>query len=170
MNNKILKLGVFLGVVAALAGGALSFVNGITAPIIEENNLALEMATLSEMYPEAKDDEFEAIEVDVDNKQIQKIYKYDDFYIFNMEVPGYKEGTKFLVSISSSTNIIDKFVTLSNGDTKGLGSKVTEEPFKESVEGNDASEELDTISGATVTSTPVVEGINDAADVMKGIE
>ncbi|WP_462336669.1 FMN-binding protein, partial [Holdemanella biformis] len=54
----------------------------------------------------------------------------------------------------------------SNGDTKGLGSQVTEAPFKKSLEGKDATGQLDTISGATVSSGPVVSGIHEAAKLV----
>ena len=106
----------------------------------------------------------------VSSKTIQKVYKYNDFYIFNMKVSGYKDGTTYLVSIDSQTEVIDKYQALSNGDTKGLGSQVMDEPFKESLEGKSASGELDTISGATVSSTPVIEGIHEADQVLKDMK
>ena len=168
---KILKLGIFLALVAALSGGALSYVNGITAPIIEANELATEKATLLSMYPEAKEDDFVSVDIsNIDSSTITKVYSYGDYYIFNMSVSGYKDGTTFLVSIDKNTNVIDKYVALSNGDTKGLGSKVTEDAFKESMEGKDASGQLDTISGATISSSAVVNGINEAASVMKDLK
>lgn len=168
--NKIIKLAVFLAVVAALAGGSLSFVNGITEPIITANNLAAERASLIEMYPEADVTDFEEVDNPVDSNTITKIYKYNNFYIFNCSVSGYKDGTVFLVSIDKDSLQIDKYVALSNGDTKGLGSKVTEPEFKNSLEGNDATGTLDTISGATVSSSAVVEGIHEAADVVSSLE
>ncbi|MDD7281138.1 FMN-binding protein [Floccifex sp.] len=167
--KKAIHLGVFLAVVSAIAGGALSYVNGITSPIIEENKLAVEKESLLVMYPEATADDFEIVD-GVSTDTITKVYKYNDFYIFNLVVSGYKEGTTFLVSIDSNTEVIDKYQPLSNGDTKGIGSKVMDEPFKTSLEGKVASEQLDTISGATVSSTPVVKGINEACEVMKGLK
>ena len=38
--KNIVKLTVFLAIVAGLAGGALSFVNGMTDPIIQEQKIA----------------------------------------------------------------------------------------------------------------------------------
>ena len=52
--NKIIKLVVFLGVVSAISGLLLGFVNDITAPIIEKNANAAEYATLEVMYPGAE--------------------------------------------------------------------------------------------------------------------
>ncbi|MGN1276464.1 MAG: FMN-binding protein [Floccifex sp.] len=167
--KKAIQLGLFLAIVAALAGGALSYVNGITAPIIAENELKLEKESLLSMYPDANEDEFILID-NLNSSTIQKVYQYNNYYIFNMKVSGYKDGTNFLVSIDSMTGIIDQYQPLSNGDTKGLGSQVMDEPFITSLEGKEASSQLDTISGATVSSTPVINGIHEAYEVMKGIK
>ena len=72
-----------------------------------------------------------------------------------MSVSGYKDGTTFLVSINKDTGVVDKYLALSNGDTKGLGSKVMDSPFRKSIEGKKA----------------VTAGINEAAgyvDELKG--
>lgn len=168
--KNILHLGLFLAVVSALAGGALAYANSVTAPIIKENNEKAEKAVLLEMYPGAAISDFETVDVTTDNPDITRVYKYGDVYIFNMSVSGYDGGTTFLVGINASDNIIDKFQAISNGDTKGIGSKVMDAPFKESLEGKDASGELDTISGATYSSTPIVEGIHQAAEVVAQFE
>ena len=160
--NKIIHLGLFLAIVSAIAGGALAFANQMTAPVIAENNERQEKESLVAMYPDASENDFKVV-----NKTFNsKVYEYKNVYIFNMSVSGYKEGTVFLVSIDKDTKKIDKYNAISNGDTKGLGSQVTEAPFKKSLEGKDATGELDTISGATVSSGPVVNGIHEAAKLV----
>lgn len=161
--NKILKLGVFLAVVSAIAGGALAFANEMTAPVIAANNEKTEKAALLQMYPDASESDFEEVEFKSKSTTVQKVYKYNDLFIFNMKVSGYKDGTTFLVSINSNDKIIDNFLAMSNGDTKGLGSKVLEDDFKNSLLQKSSEEELDTISGATVSSQPVVDAINEAS-------
>lgn len=161
--NKILKLGVFLAVVSAIAGGALAFANEMTAPVIAANNEKTEKAALLQMYPDAPESDFEEVEFKSESTTVQKVYKYNDLFIFNMKVSGYKDGTTFLVSINSNDKIIDNFLAMSNGDTKGLGSKVLEDDFKNSLLQKSSEEELDTISGATVSSQPVVDAINEAS-------
>ena len=161
--NKILKLGVFLAVVSAIAGGALAFANEMTAPVIAANNEKTEKAALLQMYPDASESDFEKVEFKSESTTVQKVYKYNDLFIFNMKVSGYKDGTTFLVSINSNDKIIDNFLAMSNGDTKGLGSKVLEDDFKNSLLQKSSEEELDTISGATVSSQPVVDAINEAS-------
>lgn len=161
--NKILKLGVFLAVVSAIAGGALAFANEMTAPVIAANNEKTEKAALLQMYPDASESDFEEVELKSESTTVQKVYKYKDLFIFNMKVSGYKDGTKFLVSINGDDKIIDNFLAMSNGDTKGLGSKVLEDDFRNSLLQKSSEEELDTISGATVSSQPVVDAINEAS-------
>lgn len=168
--NKIAHLTIFLAIVSAVAGGALALVNQVTAPVIEANNLRLEKESLQKMYPEAKESDFQQVEVKVDNPDVQKVYRYKNYLIFNMKVSGYKDGTTFLVSIDTDTETIDDYYPLSNGDTKGLGSKVMEPEFEKLLEGKPADGELDTISGATITSQGVTEGIHDAADVAEDVE
>ena len=90
--------------------------------------------------------------------------------IFKCSVGGFDGGTVFLVAINSEDDTVDSFQAISNGDTKGIGSKITEDAFKESVTGKKASEPLDTISGATITSTPVVEAINKCAQIAAEIK
>lgn len=161
--NKILHLAVFLAVVSALAGGALAYANQITAPIIAENNEKLEKEVLLTMYPDATESDFELIDFTGDSTTIKKVYRYNDLLIFNMEVSGYKDGTTFLVAINVNDKTIDNYYAISNGDTKGLGSKVMDDDFRNSLLDKDSDGELDTISGATVSSRPVVEGINEAS-------
>lgn len=169
--NKILHLTIFLAVISGIAGGALAFANNMTAPVIAENELKTEQESLQKMYKSAALDDFKPVSFKGDSKTIQKVYSYKNYLIFNMAVSGYKDGTTFLVSIDKDTGIVDKYLGLSNGDTKGLGSKVLESDFTKSVEGKKASESLDTISGATISSSAVTEGINEAAsyvDQLKG--
>ena len=168
--KKIIHLTLFLAVVAALAGGALAWANNMTAPVIAANNEKAEKQVLLEMYPDAKVEDFHIVDYTSNDPSINKIYEYNDNYIFNMSVKGYKDGTTFLVSINKKDGVIDAFKAISNGDTKGLGSKIMDAPFAESVTGKEAGGELDTISGATVTSTPVVEGIHKAAEIVATLE
>ena len=163
--KKILHLTVFLALIAALAGGALAFANNMTAPVIAANELAAEKETLKEIYPDVSDDAFVKVK-DNASKTIEKIFEVEGKgYIFKMKVTGYKDGTSYLVALNKDGSVYD-YVAISNGDTQGLGSKVTEKPFRESLKAKDAAgEEIldDTITGATVSSKPVIEGIREAA-------
>lgn len=130
--KKILHLTVFLALIAALAGGALAFANNMTAPVIAANELAAEKETLKEIYPDVSDDAFVKVK-DNASKTIEKIFEVEGKgYIFKMKVTGYKDGTSYLVALNKDGSVYD-YVAISNGDTQGLGSKVTEKPFRESL-------------------------------------
>ena len=150
--KKILHLTVFLALIAALAGGALGFANSMTVPVIAENELKAERDTLKVIYDDVPDSAF-VVEKENVSKTIQKVFKVEGKgYIFKMKVTGYKDGTSFLVALDKDCKVVD-YVAISNGDTQGLGSKVTEKPFREKLQGADAlgSEiDEDTITGASI--------------------
>lgn len=174
MKNNILHLTLFLGIVSALAGGALAFANQLTAPVIAANAEKAEKESLLEMYPDADLSDFEAVGADditVDHPFVESIYKYEgDKVIFKCAVSGFDGGTVFLVSINADSSEIDNFKVISNGDTAGIGSQIKDDAFKDSIVGKDANGQLDTISGATITSTPVVDAIHTCAELAAQID
>lgn len=161
--KKILHLTFFLALIAAIAGGALAFANNMTAPIVAANALKAEKENLKIIFPDAADSDFEEVKV-TKSDTIEKIFKVKDKgTIFKLQVKGYKEGTSFMVALDDAGKIID-YVVISNGDTKGIGTKVADESFKNSlVNKNAGTDTLDVISGSTVSSRPVIEGIQEAA-------
>lgn len=164
--KKIIHLTLFLAIVSVIAGGALAFANQVTLPIITANKEATEKQSLLELYPGSSVEDFTAVDYTGDSTTIQKVYEYKgEDLVFSMSVSGYSEGTTFLVSIDSDGKIVN-YKGMSNGDTKGLGSRVLDdETFINGLIGHDASGKLDTISGATYSSQPVVDGIAEAAKV-----
>lgn len=168
--KKILHLTLFLAIVSAIAGGALAFANQVTEPIIAANTEATEKKNLMELYPGSAEEDFEQISYTGESKTIQKIYDYKgEALVFSMKVSGYKDGTTFLVSIDPNGMIVD-YKGMTNGDTAGLGSQVLDDAFRDKLVGKDAAGELDTISGATVSSQPVVDGIHEAAAVAQTLQ
>ncbi len=160
--KKILHLTVFLALVATVAGGALAAANAITQPVILENALAAEKENLQKIFPNAANDAFEEVEVKK-SQTIEKIFKVKgEGTVFKLKVSGYKEGTSFMVAFDG-TGTITNYVVLSNGDTQGIGSKVADDAFKNSLIDKKGDGKLDTISGATISSRPVIEGIKEAA-------
>lgn len=160
--KKVLHLTFFLALVAAIAGGALAFANSLTAPIVAANALAAEKENLKLIFPDAADSDFEEVNVK-DSETIEKIFKVaGQGTVFKLQVKGYKEGTSFMVALDDDGTIID-YVVISNGDTQGIGTKVAEESFRTSlIDKNAETDTLDAISGATVSSQPVIEGIAEA--------
>ncbi len=164
--KKIIHLTLFLAIVSAIAGGALAYANQLTAPIIAANEEASEKASLLELYPGSVAEDFTEVSYEGTSTTVQKIYRYkDETYVFSMAVSGYSEGTTFLVAIDDE-GMVAAYKGMTNGDTSGLGTRVLDdEQFINGLLNHDASASLDTISGATRSSQPVVNGINEAAAI-----
>lgn len=159
---KILKLALFLAIVAGLSGAALSFVYDMTDPIIQEQKIASEKENLVKIYASA---EFEAIE-DTDTSKypsIQGIYEAKGSgYVYKCSVTGYGGPVVYLVALDNDGTYKGFEVIDCSQETKGFGSKIADQPFKDGVVGKNIGDPIDTISGATLTSTPVVAGIEEA--------
>lgn len=160
--KKILHLTVFLAIVAGLAGAALSIANNMTDPIIKANNLKAEKKNLVVVYPDAKD--FDEVEIKSGaDKQIEKIYKTENNdYVYKVSVVGFKDNIIFMLGVQNDGTIKD-FVVLQNNDTSGIGTQVNNDSFKAKFVGQKIGGNVDTISGATVSSSAVVRGIDAVA-------
>lgn len=169
---KIIKMGLFLAVVAAIAGGALSAVNSVTAPIIAENAIASERANLELIFPNT--DEFVVVEdFEDENGLIIGVYEaVDAGMAYKVEVMGYANPILFMVGISDDAEIVG-FQILDLNDTPGIGDRVDSSEFTDNVIGKTTTDGIPVLSGATVTSGAVVTGINAAKAMFneqKGIE
>lgn len=163
MMKKAWKMALFLAVVAAVSGLALSATNSLTAPIINANEVAKDREALEVVFPGA---EFEKISSYSDSTgKISAIYKAgDQGYAYKMVVDGFggKGSITFIVGFDQSGTITG-YTVVSQGETKGIGSQVAEEAFVNSVIGKKSGDDVDAISGATISSTAVKEGLNIAA-------
>jgi len=157
---KIIKFAVFLAIICGIAGGALAYVNYITYPIIQERKLAADKATLDQIFSGA---EFALVETFKDDtKLVEKIFEVKDTgYIYKLNVQGYKDIISVMVGLNQSGDIV-KMVVLSVNDTPDIGTKVKEEAYTKLFENKKLADQLDTISGATISSSAVVKAVDAA--------
>lgn len=90
---------------------------------------------------------------------------------------GYGGDISVAVGIAAKTSTITGFSVLSNSETAGLGARCTEDEFVSQFAGKDATSieyvkgggaagnQIDAISGATVTTNAVTEAVNSALAV-----
>ncbi len=90
---------------------------------------------------------------------------------------GYGGDISVAIGIDSETDKITGFSVLSNSETAGLGARCTEDEFTSQFSGKDATSveyvkgggaagnQIDAISGATVTTSAVTEAVNSALAV-----
>ncbi|TFG83888.1 MAG: FMN-binding protein [Erysipelotrichales bacterium] len=169
--KKALYLALFLALTSALAGAVLSGVNSITAPIINDRAIAAVKTTLQEFFPQAT--EFAELEFEDATGLITNVYEAKGAgYAYNVKVQGYKDFITFVVAFSEEAKIVGFRVTAIN-DTPGIGVRVKDKEFSDGVIGKTSTSEIATLSGATISSSAVVKGIDAAKahfNKMKGIK
>ena len=164
--KKILQLTVFLAIVAGLSGAALSFVNGMTDPIIQEQKIASVKENLVKIYPNGE--EFKALDVSLsDYDALDAVYEADkggtvEGYIYETSAQGYGGEVKALIALDKDGTYKGLEIVDCSTETKGIGDQITGESFINSVVGKNIGDSIDTISGATYSSGAVIEGIEQA--------
>ena len=177
--KDILKLGVTLFAICAVAALVLGVTNNITAPVIEERNIQASNEARKIVLSEA--DEFK--ELDGMNSDIV-LEVYEGIkdgqvigYTIKTSSKGYGGAIELMVGISKDGKITG--VEIGNhSETPGLGSKATEPMFKNQYVDKDVlnsllvvkgsannDNEISAISGATITSNGVTNGVNAAMKI-----
>lgn len=177
--KDILKLGVTLFAICAVAALVLGVTNNITAPVIEERNIQASNEARKIVLSET--DEFK--ELDGMNSDIV-LEVYEGIkdgqvigYTIKTSSKGYGGAIELMVGISKDGKITG--VEIGNhSETPGLGSKATEPIFKNQYVDKDVSNsllvvkgsanndnEISAISGATITSNGVTSGVNAAMKI-----
>lgn len=151
-----------LTLICMLISSALAVTNSFTAPVITSAAAARAESARNSIIPEA--DGFELMQLDGLPATVTEVYKSTNNvgYIFMLKTPGYGGDINLICGIKEDGTII-ACKTLSQTETKGLGTKVTETPFESQFVGKDASlDEVSVISGATISSKAYINAIEDA--------
>lgn len=150
--NKVIKLVLFLAIIGGLAGLSVSYVNSITEPIIEANLIKLEEENLERMFPGGT---FIPMEIKDEDGYILGAYEVEGVdKVVKFTAKGYNGSSPIiaLVGFDKDNEIID-LLALSMQETEGYGSRVFEEENIEKLYvGKGLEDEVDLLSGATVTS------------------
>ncbi len=134
--KDIVKLGVILLLVTALAGAALSVVNSITKPRIEQQKRLVTAQALSAALPEAAHG---FIELDTTCKAIQYYRGYRDSskqqlvgYAYLAVENGYSSQIETMVGVDTMGKIVGIKI-LRQLETPGLGTKIEEIRYGETM-------------------------------------
>ena len=165
--NRIWKPIVVLSLICVVVTGALAATNEVTAPIIEEATIAAENAARAEVLPEA--DSFSPVE-GITVEGVSAVYTADNGAgaAITASAKGYGGDVVIMVGIGPDGTITSIEVT-EQGETKGIGSNVVGNPeYLAQYDGLSAAQPLvldqdvDALSGATVSSTAVIDAVNAA--------
>lgn len=175
--KDILKLGAILFLITAICTGILGAIHEITLPIIEQNSVGAEKAAMQELLPDA--DTFE--EVECTDERVTKLTKATQNgeligYIANTAPNGYGGAIELLVGLDGEVNV-KGIKILSHAETPGFGANAEKPAFKDQfidrqtplnlVKTTPGDGDIQALTGATITSTAIVDGVNDVADCVR---
>lgn len=177
--HSILKPGIVLLIITAIAAGLLGVVNNITAEPIAKQKEKTAQESMQKVLPEAK--EFKKLEnlPDGTNENIKECNEgYDDSnnlvgYAVSIGSKGYGGEISIMVGISSD-GVIQGVNINSHSETPGLGANSTNPSFIDqyknksgelTVTKNAPSEnEIQAITSATITSKAVTKAVNEVTE------
>lgn len=167
--NKVFKPIVVLGLICIIITGALAVTNSKTAPVIEEATRLAAEQTRKELLPDA--DGFEEVSgVTVDNvSEIQRATNGVGV-IITSSAKGYGGDVVVMTAFNPDGTIKQVKVT-EQAETKGIGSNVVAVPsYWERYAGLDGTtalvlnQDVDAYSGATISSTALINAVNSAIE------
>ncbi|MBR2499939.1 MAG: RnfABCDGE type electron transport complex subunit G [Clostridia bacterium] len=176
-DNPIL-LAIILFIITALISLLLAFSNNITKDVIEDNLKKEQQIALNAVLE--ADSYAEIVSKSINTAKVVYLAKRGDEtvgYCVNAIPSGFGGEIDMMVGISNDLKVTGiKIISIS--ETPGLGSKVQEtsfiNQFKDKYEnikliknGTPKENEVVAVSGATVSSTAVKNGVNDAITAVK---
>ncbi len=192
-NPKIdfLRMALILFVITSLVAALLGLANYFTAPIIavsaqERLNQSLQsLVKEADSFPTVDDFESE-VTVNGTTVPVEAIYqaldKNGEFkgYCVQVRPMGYSDVIDMIVALNTE-GVVSGVQILSISDTPGIGMKVeSDESFKTSVYGLDSiakivkseskGNEVQVISGASISSSAYINGVNAALAVAKPLD
>lgn len=168
----ILRLTLTLLAITAVVAGLLGLVNALTADRIAELTEEKALSAMREVLPAER---YEALEVTAEG--ISAAYRAAGAgYVVRVSVNGFGGAIDMMVGVGEDGCVTGVSV-ISHGETASLGANCTREDFRARFVG--ASEALavkkdggtvDALTGATVTSRAVTEGVNLALAFVGEVE
>ncbi len=164
---------VVLTLMCLFISAALAVTNNFTEPVITKAAAERAEAARSEVIASAEG--FELMTVDGLPKTVTEVYKTTNNvgFIFMLTAGGYGGEIDIICGLGPDGKIIAT-KTLALTETKGLGTKITEEPFAGQFPGKDAAlDGVDAITGATISSKAYIGAIKDAFaayEIVKGVQ
>ena len=155
--------------VCVVIGSLMAAVNLITAPRIEEAQKQKVQEALSAVVE--NNSGFESIELSELPESVVGVYKDkgSERLAVILSIKGYDSSKPMSVAVGfdEEGKILKCSVISCLGETKGIGSKVSDADFLEQFEGKSDVDDIDGISRATISSSAFKSGIADACAMVR---
>jgi len=176
--KQVLRIITVLTVVGIISGASLVFVYKYASPLIENNQKEETRSAIFKIYPEAKTYTEKGEELFLVKDKNEK----ELGYAFIAEGNGYQGKIKIMAGIKEDFSTLLGIEILESQETPGLGQEITSDNFRkqfinlktspdiEYVRGKkpDKANEIQAITGATISSRAVVTILNARIEEIKG--
>lgn len=172
--KKTVHIIITLTIIGAVSGGLLSVVNKWASPLIASNKRSetekgiFLVQPYGKFYEKINTNEIELYKVFDENKNLVG-------YSLAYEGNGFQGKIRLIVGLTPDLTKTTSLEILEQVETPGLGTKITEEPFKNQFKGlqvfpqiqcvkgkaPEKPNEIQTITGATISSKSVVAIVNE---------
>ncbi|MFP4459278.1 MAG: RnfABCDGE type electron transport complex subunit G [Candidatus Zixiibacteriota bacterium] len=176
--KDIMKLGIALMIYGIIAGFALGIINSKTAPVIAEQARAAKEAAIKEVLPQNAAQKTKTFTKDGEEIEYTIGYKSDakkqpTGYAITAYGNGFSSTLKIMTGLNPDMTI-NKIKVIEQNETPGLGTHCEDPEFQSQFSGKSALDvavesdggNIDAITGATITSRAVADGINNFAKIL----
>ena len=172
----IARLGLTLFIITAVVAALLAGINSITAPIIEQLNAEKTQKAIEAVLPGGG----ESVPFTDASGLVSVVYKGEAGYAVQVAPAGFDGPITMMVGVGFDGNILGISI-IKHTETAGLGAVAAAttsagENFRGNFVGHSGSVavtkdggEIDSITGATITSRAVCAGVNAALDCVAGM-
>lgn len=181
--KNIIHMIATLTIIGIVAGGLLAGVNGWATPLIEANKKAETEKAIFLVNPAGKSYETVANAGFEIYKVMDETKKLIGYSLVN-EGNGFQGKIRVMMGLSEDMKKLTMYEVLEQSETPGLGTLIMDDPFKKQFNGlitepkvewvkgkaPSKSNEIQTITGATISSKAIVEIINNALEKARSLK
>ncbi len=172
----VLRLALILLAITAVVAALLAFVNSVTAPVIEKLNAEKTQQAIEAVLPGGG----ESVDFTDASGLVSVVYKGEAGYAVQVAPAGFDGPITMMVGVDFDGNVLGISI-INHTETAGLGAVAAAttsagETFRGNFVGKSGSVavtkdggEIDSITGATITSRAVCAGVNAALDCVAGM-
>lgn len=168
---SIFQIAMNLTMACLVSGAIIAAVYYVTAPVAAENAIKMKNEAMKTLVADAEG--FKKIEGKEDWYEAQKGGE-TIAYVVQGESKGFGGEIKLLVAVTKDGKVMD-YAILAHNETPGLGDKAGVDPFKAQFKGKESKslevtkdpsnkENIQALTGATITSRAVTKGIKEVVD------
>lgn len=178
--KDIARLGGILFLIAAICSGLVGFINEVTKDPIARQKAESKQLAMEEVLPAASSFEEGEATDDVVEVQIGSHDGEQVGYALRVVSAGYADPIEIMIGVTNE-GVIEGIEILASNETPGLGDNAGEPEFTDQFKekdtmltvitgGTPGDDEISSITGATITSVAITDGVNKAIEYVQSQE